>query len=395
VPSSRVDLNHAPAGIEASKTVQYNNYAALSDKERDGAEGGRAPSWLIGKQTKKRVDAPFQINGDPIKHDYVMPHKIPSRPIRRMGPSGNEGPTYDNGAARLNWNLQKQQLNTGPLPFKDMSHEDWKTVSARVQISPLGEVLYNVGGLEDLRPACYLEFTKADKPATLLTQYENDKRQLASFQRERTGPIELRHAITQSSPDMVNVMYGEETGARTPSKVGFSETGSYGAPQYEDSYAPSEYSRGGDPARDLRPRTAPQMRAPMSAREPRRSPGVQSVKTFEESELRYRDAGRTPMSARGSDRYERGSYRDYRSSVASSCYTESEAFRPNRQSDAGKSLRSKSVDRSSNTQRRFSDVGSPMSGIFSDPSRTVTEQALNDALRSSRSGNKKTPRRSR
>merc|ERR1719316_2075188 len=59
------DPNHAPAGIEASKTVQHNDYAALSNKERDGPEGGKPPSWLIGKQTKRRINPPFQQNGDP------------------------------------------------------------------------------------------------------------------------------------------------------------------------------------------------------------------------------------------------------------------------------------------------------------------------------------------
>jgi len=235
VPSTSADYSHLnPAGIEASKTVQYNNYAALS-QDKDGADA-KAPSWLLGAQTKRRCEDPTRYNGDPIKHDHVKPHKLPTRPIRRMGPSGNDGPKYDNGAAKLNWNLQKQQMNTGPLTHVGMNAKDWKMVASREHISPLGEVLYNVGGLEDLRPACTKEFTKADKPATLMTQYENDSRQLASFERERRSGKAAPRANHQlaESPDMHKAMYG--TGSRTPSRTGFSAAvGSY----QDDYYDPS------------------------------------------------------------------------------------------------------------------------------------------------------------
>lgn len=365
-----------PAGIEASKTVQYNNYAALSTDK----EGGKAPAWLIGKQTKRRIDAPFQTDANPIKHEHVRPHLSGNRPIRRMGPSGNTGPKYDNGASRLNWNLQKQQLNTGPLKYDGISREDWKAVSVREHISPLGEVLYSAGGLEDLRPPCIQEFTKADKPASLLTKYVNDARELSKFERDNYTPADPKFHVSTESADMVKAMYQHNTptASRTSSEAAYdyqrtqpltmSDTGLQALPEgSEFSYV----SRG-----DQRPMTAP---GPMSARS-RQSGSLASL------DSRSRRSG--AMSARGSQRSDGGKYRgDERlASIASSYYSES---------DAGSRVqRSKSVDNGSRRgderkeDRRPQPRGggytgqsaTPMSGFFSDPSRTVTSSALNEAL---------------
>lgn len=399
VPSNiRTDYsNHSPAGIEAAKTVQYNNYAALSCGDRDGPQGGKVPSWLVGAQTKRRCDDPSGNNGDPVKHEHVLPHRLPTRPIRRMGPHGNDGPMYDNGAAGLNWNLTQQNMNTGPLHHDDMDKEQWRVIGAREHISPLGEVLYNVGGREDMRPACSKEYTKADRPATLMTQYDNDSRQLALFERfnSRRKPGHTRQQCPQlkESKEMVKALYGGESSA------GNSVIGGSSAYQQDD-YAPSG-SGYSDAASDLRPRSAPQQArstGTMSARGSRTSP---SVRSFDESSRRSGGYGdRTPQSSRGSMRSyddrgsyrgnnDRGSYRgDDERSIASTYYTESQGSR---------SMRSKSVDGFSGNQRRYKDTGSSrsgMSGMFSDPSRTVTEQALNQALKS-RGVAQKTPRKNR
>lgn len=376
------------AGIEASKTVQYNNYAALSTDK----EGGKTPAWLVGQQTKRRIEAPFQMDGNPIKHEHVKPHKSGNRPIRRMGPTGNKGPAYDNGASRLNWNLQKQQLNTGPLRYEGIATEDWKAVSVREHISPLGEVLYNVGGLEDLRPPCTQEFTKADKPASLLTKYVNDQRELGKHERDRPeGWTRNPKHVSVESADMVKAMYHHNTPSqsRTSSEAAsdfrrmqpltMSDTGLSALPEG------SEYS---DMGRGYeRPMSAT---GPMSARS-RQSGSLASY------DSRSRASARMPMSARGSQRsdeggkYERGS--QMRSSIASSYYTESYYS----ESDAGSRVqRSKSADGLGSQRRNerrddrrpqprgggyTGQSATPMSGLFSDPSRTVTSSALNEALR--------------
>lgn len=380
---------NAPAGIEASKTVHMHNHGALSEKERDGPEGGRSPAWLIGAQTKRRVPAPFQIhNPEPVKHEYLKPHNVKSRSMRRMG--------YENAASRQNWNMQKQQLNTGPLSHEGMSLDDWKQVSKKVHVNECGEIIFMAGGMEDLRPACTQALTKADKGASMVTNYLNDSRDLARFERRKTWAYTDEqwgrgNPQLAESPDMEHCMTG---GPRTPS-----------ASAYDESCAPSE------------PRSFLQQRSPRSARPGDQSP---SFRSYDQGSTDGRGGRggpggtRTPQSARASDRYERSSMRSYRSSVPSSCYSESDVGRrsksqdrmsgtQSRFSDGGYSesrggRRAKSQDRLSRTQGRYSDSASRYSdgasrysdgssvvtGVFSDPSRTVTAQALNEALQSAR-----------
>lgn len=389
------DCNQPPAGIEASKTVQYNNYEALSNKERDGPEGGKPPSWLLGQQKKRRVypnGRPDQkSHGNPIKHDYVMPHKLPVRPIRRMGPTGNDGPVYDNGAAALNWNLQNQQLNTGPLLHHELTAEEFQTVGQRLHISPLGELRYNVGGKEDLRPACTRAYTKADKPASRLTQYENDKRQLPLFERRvETNMCEPRppNQMLLPSPDMIAAMAGEGYGGSTATAAEsclYLDARPELSPQSR-TYAPSEYSC--DPASGLKPAPVyPPESAPGVPLDTRASPSVQSFasepRRRASSQGGYGQGGRTPASARGSER----SYRSYHSSIASSYYYESEGGRSQTGRSQG-SRRAKSADRLSygrSSQRSERSGYSDQRSFYSDTSRTVAEQALNEALRNSRS----------
>lgn len=210
---------NAPAGIEASKTVHMHNHGALSEKERDGPEGGRSPAWLIGAQTKRRVPAPFQIhNPEPVKHEYLKPHNVKSRSMRRMG--------YENAASRQNWNMQKQQLNTGPLSHEGMSLDDWKQVSKKVHVNECGEIIFMAGGMEDLRPACTQALTKADKGASMVTNYLNDSRDLARFERRKTWAYTDEqwgrgNPQLAESPDMEHCMTG---GPRTPSASAYDES---------------------------------------------------------------------------------------------------------------------------------------------------------------------------
>lgn len=337
------DANLPTAGVEGWKTVKYLNYQALSDPERDGPEGGKPPSWLVEQKLKRHVQL-YRGNGDPVRHDHVMPHKVGTRPIRRMGPSGNSGPVYNNGAAKLNWNLQQQQLHTGPLDHKDLKPSDWKAVGQRLQVSALGEVVYNVGGREDLRPACTVEYTKADKPVSRLTQYENDKVLL------RHDRVLERHSPTtrnQESKDMVAAMCGQ--GDRTPSAAAscLDDAGPW-RPELSsqaETRAPSEYSR--DPARELRP-SVPQPQSYVESQgsrpDSRRSPASQSFESWRDDQRSASNGGRDqkggrdqigastlnrrripdeqngrrPQSARGPDRRGTPNKQGYRSQTASS-----------------------------------------------------------------------------
>jgi hypothetical protein len=216
---------------------------------------------------------------------------------------------------------------------------------------------------------------------------------LAGFERDQVSKFadKGRH-VSHESPDMVKAMYyhiNASEGSRTPSRASYQP--SYGV-QY-GGYAPSDISyRSGDPVPDLRPASAP---APESARGygSRQSPSITSFEDFQ----RRRGGNRTPMSARGSsDRYydgDRGSYRGGdRSSIASSYYYS------DMDSQGGRPRRSKSLDRASrrsDMSERSRYSGTPASGLFSDPSRTVTSEALNEALRGSRAVGQKTPRKSR
>lgn len=407
------DMNQRPAGAEASKTVALNNYAALIT-DKDDPSHGKVPSWLYGSVAKKKFARHYS-DFNPVRHDHVLPHYVPPRPIRRMGPDGNASPPYDNGAARLNWNLQNQQLNTGPLALlsvQSMSKKDWKEVAQRVHISPLGEVVINLGGMEDLRPACIKEYQKADKPGSILTQYENESRQFARFERDWPRPANRNHVSNQSG-EMLRAMSHDDVGMRTPSRASEFQQSVVDTPSRR---LASEYSYSGtrDPAPDLRPSTAP-VQTPMSAREPRRSPGMSNFDSGRSG------GSRTPMSARGSafgsrtaastrDRYfrddatdlsfredpsyanDRGSYRGDRSYADDRSYYsyEDNAYRDDRSiassywygEDGGGSRTGKSLDRVSRSQR--TPGRSSVSGMFSDPSRTTTEKVLNEALKSAR-----------
>jgi len=376
--------------------VQFNDYAALSNPERDGPEGGKPPSWLLGQQSKRRVPCPWHDNRDPIKHDAVVPHYRGTRPIRRMGPHGNDGPMYDNGAAGLNWNLQHQNRDTGPLVYEGLSKEDWKAISKQEQISPLGEVVFKVGGAEDLRPCSTKEYTKADKPVSLLTQYENDTRQLAAFERERPTKKPEFH-ICMESPEMVKAMYHERSsscGSRAPSRM---------SSEYRMSYqqsAASEYRGSLTSPREVRPSYTPSAASrPMSARESRQSRSLASFDSARRPERRRPKSARASatgswVSAEQSEAGSRfyGSYRGNRS-YAESSFVDDGNYVDNKSavsssyyySESCASRRTNSLDRFSSSQRRGTyETGSPMSGMFSDPSRTVTESALNEALKSSR-----------
>jgi len=425
--------HHKPAGIPAAKTVQYNNYAALaSDKEMEGPGGGKPPSWLLGQQTKRRVKSSYCDNGDPVKHDHVMPHKNRHWPMRRMGPDGNNT-VYNNGASKLNWNLTNQQLNSGPLQHHEMSDRDWEALGTRIHVSPLGELSYKLAGKEDMRPACTKEYTKSDRPPTRMTQYMNDSRQLPRFERQLEAPHMFEplqeNPMLKESEDMMCAMYGR--GDRTPSAYSQQPPANYfgdgPAPSPDKaSFVPSEYTC--DPAGELRPAPIPPPQSPggyadsPGGRSPGgRSPGgwqspggsraeysraSPSAAEFDRPDARYRGSatsseinntrprrrpasagdrgGRTPMSARGSDR----SYRDrYEGSIASSYYySESQGGR------SQTSRRSKSLDRFAGRQSsrgdRYSDSGGSGGYFQSDPKKRITEQTLNEALRNSRSFNK-------
>merc|ERR1719199_82025 len=134
--------------------------------------------------------------------------------------------------------------------------------------------------------------------------------------------------MLQMSPDMMAAMYGYDT---TPSASCFqSQSGAgYGPSPGEETFAPSEYSR--DPARELRPAPVQPVQSPTDLRQSprdarpdsRASPSVTSFDSWQQGNVNRRSSvgGRTPMSARGSDRGQRSCYSQ---SIASSYYYESE-----------------------------------------------------------------------
>lgn len=192
------------AGIEASKTVQYNNHWMDTDwkaGKTEPAKPGRAPAWVYALQTKKRLEPPVAENGDPVKHEHIRPRSWIPRSMRRMG--------YEHGASRQTWNLQNSQKNTGPLKGS-LSREEMKELGSKVHISSLNEIIYNIGGAEDLMPAATNNFVKADLPASRQQQYENNCRNLALFEQDRSrnhysagGNPQL-----QESADMYLCMHG-------------------------------------------------------------------------------------------------------------------------------------------------------------------------------------------
>jgi len=211
-------------------------------------------------------------------------------------------------------------------------------VSGHVHIGSNGEVLYNICGVEDLKPVGHRQFVKGDRPATALCQYENDSRQLPMFERQRPNSKRANPQLEESR-EMKHSMYGP----------------AFAASDDGQSYAGGYSVRSGSTWAERSNR--PQARSPRQA---------ESYVSSDRGSRR----GAVPLSARGSDVR----------SVRSSYYSESEG------------RRSKSVERISTGQRR-SDAGSaktPMSGMFSDPSRTVTVDALTQALKKMES---KSPRK--
>lgn len=278
-----------------------------------------------------------------------------------------------------------------------MTMKDWKSVGQRLHISAVGEVNYNVGGKEDMRPACIKTYTKADKPVSRLTQYENDKRQLQHHDRQLDPKVDGANPHLMTSPNMVAAIYNQ--GESTPSWASCLDAKSsymYQRPDASqtqaESLAPSEYTC--DPARELRPAQIPQPRTPVESRasrpdesratrpDSRASPSVQSFDGWMSGRqpASSKGGGRTPMSARGSDRRrvadERSCYKSQTATSIASSYYDSDV------QGSQKSGRSKSMDRlNSGGPRGFA---SPRSG-YSDSSRQVTDQALNQALKGSRS----------
>merc|ERR1712159_830186 len=85
--------------------------------------------------------------------------------------------------------------------------QEWKHIAGHVHIGCNGEVLYNICGAEDLKPVGNREFVKGDRPATALQQYENDKRLLPMFERERTNKKGENPQLAESQ-DMKQCLYG-------------------------------------------------------------------------------------------------------------------------------------------------------------------------------------------
>lgn len=368
--SPRIDpARQHPAGIEASKTVQYNNHWSERDwktsKDSSGAAPGRAPAWLMAFQTKRRIEPPD--SWDPIKHDFIRPRSWVPRSMRRMG--------YDNAANRESWNLMNSTNTAGPLD-SSFSKERLTDIAAKVHISNLNEIIFNVAGGEDLLPPATNEFVKADLPSSQQQQYENDCRHLSLFEQERSRNMYSRGGNPQlvESPDMYLCLHGCAENALQND-----------IPQPPYPY-PSKRADGGTPSQRSDFQTSPSTAYysdyfSMTERDSdyysdRGSRSVGSPMKPQRMQSARNSAGRRsnvsePMSARSSRRSDtRRSYDDVRS-LASSAFSDSSSFM----------RRSKSVDRSP-----FSPMseGGQSAGLFSNPRNTATATALREALADSR-----------
>mmetsp|Transcript_16473 Transcript_16473/g.29970 ORF Transcript_16473/g.29970 Transcript_16473/m.29970 type:complete len:489 (-) Transcript_16473:114-1580(-) len=383
--------NQHPAGIEASKTVQYNNHWMERDwktSKESGGNPGRAPAWVYAFQTKRRIEPPE--NWDPIKHDFIRPRAWVPRSMRRMG--------YDNAANRETWNLMNSTNQSGPLE-QNYTREQLRDIASKVHISSLNEIIYNIGGGEDLMPPATNDFVKADLPSSQQQQYENDCRNLSLFEQERCRNQYSRGGNPQltESPDMYLCMHGcaenevmgdiqeppyprEANQGRTPSTQATRLSGQ--SPRAADfdtqsrrsrrslQYSPScdyysDYFSERDPDYFSERGSRASIVSPMKPRtlQSARSGGRRSNLSEAES-ARQSDRG-----SRRSDT--RRSYDDLRS-IASSAFSE-----------RGSGMRrSKSMDRSPMTPM---SEGGQSAGMFSNPRNTATATALREAMESRRS----------